>query len=223
MDNDFNINTNNYLPLREIVYNTLREAILNGKLQSEERLMENQLAQRLGVSRTPIREALRMLAQENLVGIVPRKGAQVLKMSEKDVKDILEVRASLETLAVELAAIRITDEEVASLKKIHKNFVKAVNSAEFSDMADLDANFHDVIFRASKNDKLLSIVNNLKIQLYRYRLAYLKYTEDNRKLAVKQHNELIKAIENHDSAKAKEVAAKHIKSQSEAIIEVIEK
>ena len=166
MDNDFNINTNNYLPLREIVYNTLREAILNGKLQSEERLMENQLAQRLGVSRTPIREALRMLAQENLVGIVPRKGAQVLKMSEKDVKDILEVRASLETLAVELAAIRITDEEVASLKKIHKNFVKAVNSAEFSDMADLDANFHDVIFRASKNDKLLSIVNNLKIQLY---------------------------------------------------------
>ena len=95
MDNDFNINTNNYLPLREIVYNTLREAILNGKLQSEERLMENQLAQRLGVSRTPIREALRMLAQENLVGIVPRKGAQVLKMSEKDVKDIHDGVAEL--------------------------------------------------------------------------------------------------------------------------------
>ena len=90
-------------------------------------------------------------------------------------------------------------------------------------MADLDENFHDIIFHASKNDKLLNIVNNLKIQLYRYRLAYLKFKEENRTLTVKQHENLISAIEKHDSVKAKAVASEHINSQAEVIIEVIEK
>lgn len=223
MDNDFNINTNNYLPLREVVYNTLREAILSGKLRSGERLMENQLAQKLGVSRTPIREALRMLGQENLVGIIPRKGAQVLEMSEKDVKDILEVRASLETLAVKLAAMRITDEELKSLKYVHQKFLKSVDSAEFNEMADLDEEFHEIIFHASKNNKLIGIITNLKLQLYRYRLAYLKFNEETRKLAASQHTKLIEAIENHDLEEAKLAASEHIESQSKIIIEVIKK
>lgn len=221
MENDFSINTNNYLPLREVVYKTLREAILNGNLKAEERLMENQLAQRLGVSRTPIREALRMLAQENLVGIVPRKGAQVLKMSEKDVADILEVREALETLAAELAAMRITAEELEHLKEIQKSFLEAVEKADANEMARFDESFHELICRASKNDKLLSLLDNLKIQLYRYRLAYLKFTEDNRKLAASQHNKIIKALESRDSESAKITASEHIKSQSKAIIEVI--
>ena len=89
-DTKFNINTNEYLPLRDVVFNTLRDAILTGKLVPGERLMENQLAEKLGVSRTPVREALRMLELENLVELVPRKGAQVLDMSEKDIVDILE-------------------------------------------------------------------------------------------------------------------------------------
>lgn len=97
-DTRFNINSNEYLPLRDVVFNTLRDAILTGKLVPGERLMENQLAEKLGVSRTPVREALRMLELENLVELVPRKGAQVLDMSEKDIINILEVRGVLEGL-----------------------------------------------------------------------------------------------------------------------------
>ena len=102
MGNDFRVTMNEYLPLRDVVFNTLRQAILKGELEPGERLMEIQLAERLGVSRTPIREAIRKLELEGLVLMIPRKGAEVAKISEKSLKDVLEVRRSLEELAIEL-------------------------------------------------------------------------------------------------------------------------
>ena len=93
------ITGNEYLPLRDVVFNTIKDGILSGRLRPGERLLENQLAEELGVSRTPIREALRMLEIENLVDLIPRKGAQVREMSEKDIKDVLEIRKVLEELA----------------------------------------------------------------------------------------------------------------------------
>ena len=114
----FNINTTEYLPLRDVVFNTLRDAILTGKLVPGERLMENQLAEKLGVSRTPVREALRMLELENLVELVPRKGAQVLDMTEKDIVNILEIRSALEGLATSLACKKMTKECLQQLKNM---------------------------------------------------------------------------------------------------------
>ena len=96
-----NMKINEYLPLRDIVFQTLRKAILNGELEPGERLMETQLGEKLGVSRTPIREAIRKLELEGLVIMVPRKGAQVAQFTGKDIQDVLEVRASLEALAAE--------------------------------------------------------------------------------------------------------------------------
>ena len=92
-----------YLPLRDVVFRTLRQAILRGELKPGERLMEIRLANQLGVSRTPIREAIRMLELDGLVIMVPRKGAQVAQITEKDLNDVLEVRLGLEELAVKLA------------------------------------------------------------------------------------------------------------------------
>ena len=110
---DFVMNVNEYLPLRDVVFNTLREAILKGDLEPGERLMEISLANRLGVSRTPIREAMRKLELEGLVVMVPRRGAQVASITEKDLKDVLEVRTSLEVLATELACERMTQDRDA--------------------------------------------------------------------------------------------------------------
>ena len=87
-----------FLPLRDVVFKTLRQAILTGELKPGERLMEIHLANKLGVSRTPIREAIRMLEQEGLAVTIPRKGAQVAKMTEKDLQDVLEVRDALDEL-----------------------------------------------------------------------------------------------------------------------------
>ena len=101
--NSLSLQTDEFLPLRDEVFNTLRERILKGVYKPGERLMEIHLADQLGVSRTPIREAIRMLELEGLVKMVPRKGAQVAKISKEDLQDVLEVRKALDTLSVKLA------------------------------------------------------------------------------------------------------------------------
>ena len=100
MTSDFSVDMNEYLPLRDVVFNTLRQAILKGELKPGERLLEIALAERLGVSRTPVREAMRKLEQEGLVVMIPRRGAQVASITEKDLNDVLEVRIALENVAI---------------------------------------------------------------------------------------------------------------------------
>ena len=119
---DFEMTIDEYLPLRDVVFNTLRRAILKGELEPGERLMEIALANKLGVSRTPIREAIRKLELEGLVVMIPRKGAEVARITEKDLRDVLEVRTSLEKLAIELACDRITEDDIHDLKLACKNF-----------------------------------------------------------------------------------------------------
>lgn len=216
----FSINTNEYLPLRDVVFNTLRDAILSGKLLPGERLMENQLAEKLGVSRTPIREALRMLELENLVELVPRKGAQVLDMSEKDIKNVLEIRGSLEALAVELACQRMNAEQVAQLKELQRNFVTAYENRDYEKTAENDEKFHDLIFSSTQNEKLIQIINNLRIQLYRYRVAYLKLP-GLVSITAEQHDEIIRTIENHLVEEGSEAAMAHIRYQTEVILRSI--
>ena len=111
MTDNLKLNVDAYLPLRDVVFHTLREAILKGELKPGERLMELQLASKLGVSRTPIREAIRMLEQEGLAVTIPRRGAEVARMTEKDMKDVLQIREVLDELAVRLACDNMTKEE----------------------------------------------------------------------------------------------------------------
>ncbi len=189
MDYKFNINSNEYLPLRDVVFNTLRDAILTGKLEPGERLMENQLAEKLGVSRTPIREALRMLELENLVELTPRKGAQVLDMSEKDVVNVLEIREVLEGLATQLACKKMTNELFQELKQAEQEMEQSVQQENIEKMVNADERFHDVIFLSTENEKLIQIFNNLKTQLYRYRMAHVKLDSGMENI-IMQHSDL---------------------------------
>lgn len=220
-DTKFNINTNEYLPLRDVVFNTLRDAILTGKLVPGERLMENQLAEKLGVSRTPVREALRMLELENLVELVPRKGAQVLDMSEKDIINILEVRSALEGLATSVACKKMTKEDLQQLKNMEVDFEKAVAENDVEHFVDIDEDFHDLIFAATENDKLINIFRNLRIQLYRYRMAQAKNNETSMSTIVAHHRSIIRAIENHDAEEGASIAQGHIKYQTESILRFV--
>ena len=208
----FNINTNVYLPLRDVVFNTLRDAILTGKLVPGERLMENQLAEKLGVSRTPVREALREL--------VPRKGAQVLDMTEKDILNILEIRSALEGLATSLACRKMTKECLQQLKNMEVDFERAVAENDVERFVDIDEDFHDVIFQATENDKLIQMFRNLKIQLYRYRMAQAK-SDNSMSTIVAHHRSILRALENHDSEEGAAVAQGHIKYQTESILRFI--
>lgn len=216
------VNMNEYLPLRDVVFNTLREAILKGQLKPGERLMEIQLAQRLGVSRTPIREAIRKLELEGLVLMIPRKGAEVAKLTEKSMQDVLEVRRALEELAIQLACHRITKEEIVELEYRKKEFEKIINSKEVVAMAEADEAFHTVIYNATKNDKLIYILNNLREQMYRYRVEYLK-DESIHPTILLEHEEILSAVKKHNEEKAVQAITVHIDNQQEAIRNYIKK
>ena len=202
MENNFKVNMNEYLPLRDVVFNTLRQAILKGELAPGERLMEIQLAEKLGVSRTPIREAIRKLELEGLVLMIPRKGAEVAKISEK----------SLRELAIELACQRMTDEEIEQLGERQNDFKNAINKGNAMNIAETDEAFHDVIYLGTGNDKLVQILNNLREQMYRYRLEYIK-DEDKRQILIVEHEHILAAIKARNIAEAKNAAREHIDNQ----------
>ena len=212
MSNDLKVNMNEYLPLRDVVFNTLRQAILKGELAPGERLMEIQLAERLGVSRTPIREAIRKLELEGLVLMVPRKGAEVAKISEKSLRDVLEVRRSLEELAIELACQRMSQEAVEELEKKQEEFKSAVENGSAMDIAETDEAYHDVIYKGTCNDRLVQMINNLREQMYRYRLEYIK-DEDKRQILLLEHDNILKAVRQRKVQEAKEAMRELIDNQ----------
>lgn len=212
MGSNFKVTMNEYLPLRDVVFNTLRQAILKGELEPGERLMEIQLAERLGVSRTPIREAIRKLELEGLVLMIPRKGAEVAEISEKSLREVLEVRRSLEELSIELACQRISEEGIKELEEAEEAFAQAVKTGEIMTIAESDERFHEVIYAATANSRLVQIVNNLREQMYRYRLEYIK-DEDKRQILVVEHEHILRAVRSRNIAEAKNAVREHIDNQ----------
>ncbi len=212
MNHELKVNMNEYLPLRDVVFNTLRQAILKGELEPGERLMEIQLADRLGVSRTPIREAIRKLELEGLVLMIPRKGAEVAKISAKSLRDVLEVRRSLEELAIELACERMTAEEIKELELAQESFRMAIQLGDIMTIAEADEHYHGVIYLGTGNARLIQILNNLREQMYRYRLEYIKDAAK-RQVLIVEHDHILKALKERRTADAKAAVREHIDNQ----------
>ena len=200
-----------YKPLRDIVFETLRKAILDGDLKPGERVMEVQLAEKLGVSRTPVREAIRKLELEGLLEMIPRKGAYVADISIKDVLNVLEVRASLEGLAASLAAQRITEEEIKSLRKSAEEFEQMNKNNDRDGMVQKDTEFHSVLLNAARNNKLLSIVESLSDYVQRFRVVYFTEYSDAKNI-MDDHRAILDAINERDVEKANRVAQEHIEN-----------
>ena len=218
MEQNLKVNENEYLPLRDVVFNTLRQAILRGEFKPGERLMEIQLANKLGVSRTPIREAIRKLELEGLVVMIPRKGAEVADITEKSLRDVLEVRKALEELAVQLACEKITQEELEELEKAGENFKKVLKrSKDITEVAEADVRFHDVIYMATDNQKLIHLLNKLREQMYRYRLEYIK-DADKRQILMVEHEHILKALTLRHIQEAKMAVREHIDNQEITIL-----
>ena len=220
METNFEVNMNDFLPLRDVVFNTLRQAILRGELKPGERLLEIHLANKLGVSRTPIREAVRKLELENLVIMIPRKGAVVAEITEKSLRDVLEVRRALEALAVKLACKKITDEEIEELKTAAKGFEDALTTGDVTIFAEADVKFHDIIYYATDNQRLIALLYNLREQMYRYRVEYLKRTEVHEKL-LSEHQYIIEMLEMRNQEEAIAAVCRHIDNQVEAVADTI--
>ena len=187
-----------YLPLRDVVFNTLRAAILKGELKPGERLMEIALADKLGVSRTPIREAIRKLELEGLVVMAPRKGAKVASITERDLNDVLEVRKGMEVLAVSLACQRITKEDLDKLEEIEGRFQAQIEAGNLTELAEIDVEFHDTIYKATNNQRLKDIAV--------------------RRTLAEEHRSICEALRAGDETKALDFIRVHIDNQQKAII-----
>ena len=215
---DFDIQ--DHKPLREIVYEELRIQILTGKIKPGTRMMEIELAEDMGVSRTPIREAIRKLEKEGLVIIEPRKGAYASDVSIDDMVDILEIRGNLEGLAAYYASSRITEKEEVELKNASENFNKAVIAGDFQGMIENDTKFHQVIVEASRNKHLESMVRQLQELVLRFRYIYYKDFKRAEKMPA-EHKRIYEGIINSDGETARNAAVVHIERLKEMIIQDI--
>ncbi len=201
-----------FLTLRDTVFNQLRLQILHGELKPGERLMEVALAERLGVSRTPVREAIRMLEQEGLAVLLPRRGAHVASIDNKQLEDMLEARRTLETFTVNAACSHITKAQLAELRQLNAKFREAVESKDVVAIADTDFIFHEAIAKDSGNERITEILQHLKEQLFRYNYEYLKDTKDHRHL-IDEHEAICDAFEIGENNTAVEIIKMHIDNQ----------
>ena len=214
---EFDAVVDEFLPLRDVVFKKLRRAILLEELKAGERLTEIHLADKLGVSRTPIREAIRKLELEGLVIMVPRRGAVVAEITERSLKDVLEVRRVLDMLSAELACDRIDEEGKRALENACIAFEEAVKSGDLREIAQKDVELHNIIVEATGNCVLQQMISSLSEQMYRYRFEYIK-DESGHENLVNEHRMIYESIMNGDREKAAAAARLHIDNQEQSII-----
>jgi DNA-binding GntR family transcriptional regulator len=204
---DFNLQ--NHRPLREIVYEELKRRILVGEIAPGTRMMEVELADIMGVSRTPIREAIRKLEKEGLVSIEPRRGAYASEISIKDMLDVLEVRQDLEGMAAAMAAEKVTEEEKIAFIKANDDYKEAVRNGNTEDMIRCDEYFHQLIVNYSGNKTLNQLLSQVQELALRFRYIYYDNFSSYKNMPM-EHEEIEEAILSGDTQRARIVAEDHI-------------
>lgn len=203
--------------LRKRVYKHLRDKIIKGQLAPGERLVENKIAKALGVSRTPVREALHNLEMEGLVEAVPRVGYIVKPISEAEVYEICEIRTAIEVLAARWAMARDRERLIRDLRRNLETTERRVSKGNIRAFVDLDAQFHEIIARHSGSQRLLEMALMLRKHMLRYRLESI-YEEDNVLRAIEGHKAVLKAIEEGDLGAVEEALKRHIEQSREDIV-----
>ncbi|MBE3574753.1 MAG: GntR family transcriptional regulator [Firmicutes bacterium] len=214
------IRFDSYKPLRELVFESLRQAIMTGQLRPGERLMEVQLANELGVSRTPVREAIRKLELEGLVVMIPRKGAYVSRMSTRDIQEVFEIRATLEGLAATLAVERATEQELDELQALLGRIAECIARNDVKTMVEVDTEFHRQLFQCAHNSRLVQIMQNLREYVQRFRSTSLAYP-GRMKVALDEHRQVVQAIRRRDREQAQALAYWHIVSAEKGLMDAI--
>ena len=206
--------TNKKKSKQQIAYEAIKDAIINYRLKSGEILVERQLCAKLGISRTPVREALRILANEGLVEFIPNKGAFVSHIRVEDIIEIYDIRANLEGLAVRLYISSIPDSIIDELRSLIAIQEDALSRGQVEEFIKSDIKFHRLYVENSSNKRLKSMLQTISDQITRFAMTTLKETgnvlEDHYKQSLKQHYEILDAITVRDGEKAEQAIKKHI-------------
>lgn len=212
-----NLDLQNHRPLREIVYEQLKMQILTGKIIPGTRMMEVELADEMGVSRTPVREAIRKLEKEGLVTIEPRRGAYASDISVKDMVDTLEVREDLEGLAAALAAERMSEGQIEELRQINQGYSEAIKNSDTEKIIEYDELFHKHIVSCSGNKTLIQLSETVQELALRFRYLYYDDFSRYENMPV-EHKQIIEAITSGDAERTRQTADNHVKKLKEFVI-----
>jgi DNA-binding GntR family transcriptional regulator len=204
--------------LHEQVAQRLRQMLVEGRIAPGAKLNERELAELLNVSRTPLREAIKMLAAEGLVELLPNRGAIAVSLNESDVLNTFEVMAGLEAMAGELAAERITPEELAEVQAMQFEMMAAYTRRDLSAYYAINARIHRAISTAAKNPVLATVYNqvNARLQALRFRS---NQDGEKWKRAVKEHEKMIEALAARDGAAMREVLQQHLRNKRDVVLE----
>ena len=213
-----NLDLQNHRPLREIVYEELKRQILVGEIAPGTRMMEVELAEDMGVSRTPVREAIRKLEKEGLVTIEPRRGAYASDISIKDMVDVLEVRQMLEGMAASMAAQKVTEEEKLDFVEANSAYKNAVKKGNIEEIIRYDELFHQLIVSYSGNKTLNQLLSQVQELALRFRYIYYDDFSRYENMPV-EHEEIEEAIISGDTQKAKVVAEENVERLKKVVID----
>lgn len=204
--------------LREKILENIRDAILKGTLKAGERVSEPDLAERYGISRTPIREAFRQLESEGYLTVVPRKGAVVTALSERDVEEFYSIKSILEGYAARLAAENLTDKDIEKLEAINDRLAKLATAGDVKTFFRVHNEFHEHFIRASGNEKLLELIQQLLKKFDRLRIASLSLP-GRMEISVQEHIKIIDAFREHDGDTADRLVRKNAAYGGQVLIQ----
>ncbi len=193
--------------LREKILETIREAILKGTLKAGEKVAEPELAERFGISRTPIREAFRQLESEGYLTVVPRKGAVVTSLSERDVEEFYAIKSILEGYAARIAAYRLTDRDIERLEAINDRLGQLAQEGDVKTFFRVHNEFHELFIKASGNIKLFDLIGQLMMKFNRLRMASLSLP-GRMEISVQEHRKIIQAFRAKDGEAADRTVSK---------------
>lgn len=206
--------------LREEVYESLKKSILHGKLKTGQRLIEEQLAHQIGISRTPVREAFYKLEKDDLVTRLPKGGFAVREFTRADVEEIFGIRSALESYASYLATNHMSLEKIASLEKKLDELEKALEAGDTNKVVQLNTEFHNLLYKSCKSKKLADMINNYSDYFYRYRAAYPN-TED-LKYTVQDHRLMLEAMKKKNPRLVEKLVRTHLDKTKELVLKTID-
>ncbi len=204
--------------LREKILETIRDAILKGTLKPGERVSEPELAERFGISRTPIREAFRQLESEGYLKVIPRKGAVVASLSERDVEEFYTIKIILEGFAARMAAEKLTEKDIERLEAINNRLAEIAKQGDVKNFFRVHNEFHEMFIKAAGNERLSEMINQLVMKFKRLRLASLSQP-GRMEISVEQHRNMIQAFKKHDGDRADNLVRHAATIGAEVLIE----
>lgn len=207
--------------LREEVYESLRKSILHGKLKPGQHLIEEQLADHVGISRTPVREAFHKLERDELVTRLPKGGYAVRRFTREDVEEIFGIRSALESYAVYLATVHMAPDKLSILEKKLEESEGAIEKGDTDKAVQLNTEFHDLLYKSCKSKKLIDMINTFRDYFYRYRSALL-HIQDGTSFSTKDHRQMLEAMKKKNPRLAERLVRRHLERGKELILKEID-